>query len=404
MSRRRLVELLGFGGAAVATGLPFRAVAQAPYGRMSSSLASSQPHSALELKSLDPGTSPVPPVDQLPNGPGVSRIDPSDPAAPLYRLLAMMRKPLALRDIMIMPVRTGYIGDHPIDPKDLPPSAAELYPQILVSEILVPSRMGPVRCQVYAPATASHALPMLMYLHGGGFTVGRSEDTAYITSRLAWENKLVVVSVNYRLAPEWPFPAGMDDCLAVLNWMRDRGQGIGGDGARIAIAGDSAGGNLAAALPLKARDEGVRTPDAAVLFCPITDFFFEAHESFERLAPLGIVYDVPFIGFIRGAYAVHHNIWSHPHVSPARGDLTGYPPALIIAGTADPLIDDNRAFANKLKEAGNQRAELFVREGMPHGYYFFPMMFTQGEEAFSAIQRFLERVLPPSSSPTRSPP
>ena len=94
----------------------------------------------------------------------------------------MMRKPVALRDIMIMPVRTGYIGDHPIDPKELPPSAAELYPEILVSEILVPSRMGPVRCQVYAPAAASHALPMLMYLHGGGFTVGRSEDTAYITS------------------------------------------------------------------------------------------------------------------------------------------------------------------------------------------------------------------------------
>jgi acetyl esterase len=147
-------------------------------------------------------------VDQLPDGPGVSRIDPADPAAPLYRLLAKMRSPVALRDLMIHPVRTGYIGqEEPIDPKELPKSAAELYPHISVSSLSVPSSAGPIRCQVFSPPGSGGSRPMMLYLHGGGFTVGQSEDTAYITSRIAAENSMVVVSANYRLAPEWPFPA-----------------------------------------------------------------------------------------------------------------------------------------------------------------------------------------------------
>jgi acetyl esterase len=91
-------------------------------------------------------------VDQRSDGPGVSHINPSDPAAPLYRLLAKMRSPVALHDIMIHPVRTGYIGqEKPIDPAELPKSAAELYPDVRVTEIAVPSPAGPIRCQVYAP-------------------------------------------------------------------------------------------------------------------------------------------------------------------------------------------------------------------------------------------------------------
>src|SRR5262249_28623477 len=183
----------------------------------------------------------------------------------------------------------------------------------------------------------------------------RSEDTAYITSRIAAENAMVIVSAKYRLAPEWPFPACLDDCLAVLQWMQKNGATLGGDGTRIAIAGDSAGGNLAAALVIKARDERVALPYATVLLAllaPITDFFFEQHESFERLAPLGIVYDTASIGFIPGAYLVHGKTWEHPHASPARADLRNYPPTFIATGTADPLVYDNRAFAQKLRAAG----------------------------------------------------
>jgi len=299
-------------------------------------------------------------VDQRPDGPGVSKIDPSDPAAPMYRLLAKMRSPVTLRDLMIHPVRTGYIGqEQPLTAADLPKGAAELYPEIGVSEVAVPSPAGRIRCQVFSPPVSNPragARPMMLYLHGGGFTLGQSEDTAYITSRIAAENAMVVVSANYRLAPEWPFPVCLDDCLAVLQWMQKNGATLGGDGTRIAVAGDSAGGNLAAALVIKARDEGVSPPQATVLLAPITDFFFEQHESFERLAPLGIVYDTAFIGFIRGAYLVRGKNWAHPHASPARAELRNYPPTFIATGTADPLVDDNRAFAQKLRAAGAKRS------------------------------------------------
>ncbi|ARQ02156.1 alpha/beta hydrolase [Pseudorhodoplanes sinuspersici] len=330
------------------------------------------------------------PVDQRQDGPGVSHIDPSDPAAPMYQLLDHLRHPMTLRALMIEPVRSGYIGDHKIDPKILPPSAEALYPQILVSEQMVPSAAGPVRCQVYSPPGQAAARPMCLYMHGGGFTVGRSEDTAYITSRIAAENGTVVVSVNYRLAPEWPFPAGLDDCLAVLLWMQKHGTMIGGDPARIVLAGDSSGANFAAVLPLKARDEGHAVPQATILLAPVTDFHFEEYESFERLAPLGIVYDMAFAGYMRGACAVTRRNWDHPHVSPARADLHGYPPTLIVSGTADPLTDDNRAFANKLRLAGCD-VNLLVRERMPHGFYFFPQVLSDGELAFAAIQALMKR-------------
>jgi acetyl esterase/lipase len=174
---------------------------------------------------------------------------------------------------------------------------------------------------------------------------------------------MIAVSVDYRLAPEWPFPAGLDDCL--LRWLREHGREIGGDPARIAVGGDSAGGNLATALPLKARDEGMAPPEAVVLLCPITDIFYEQFESFERPAPLGIVYDTAFMGFVRAAYAVQHANWSHPHVSPARGNLAGYPPTLVVSGTADPLMDDNRAFTELLAKTDNPPSSTSSASGCP---------------------------------------
>lgn len=335
--------------------------------------------------------------DQLPGGPGLSHIDDADPAAPYYRLLSRLRAPLTLRELMIRSVRTGYIGQgEPVDPDQLPPSAQELYPDVRVVTLFVPSPVGRIRCQLFAPPGERVGRPMMVYLHGGGFTVGASEDTAYITSRIAAETGLLVVSVNYRLAPEWPFPSGLDDVLCVLRWLREHGSEIGGDPGFILAGGDSAGGNLAAALPHKARDEGVQPPDGVVLLCPITDFHVEQHESFERLAPLGIIYDTAFVGYIRGAYVVRHALWSHPHVSPARGDLSSYPPTLIVAGEVDPIVDDNRAFAAALEAAGRS-VTLAVSPRMPHGFYFFAKLLAEGEAAFAAIRSFVGALARPEN-------
>src|SRR5258707_392180 len=127
--------------------------------------------------------------DQRPDGPGVPKIDPPDPAAPVYRLLAKMRSPVTLRDLMIHPVRTGYIGqEQPLAAADLPKSAAELYPEIGVSEVAVPSPAGRIRCQVFNPPGSNpraRARPMMLYLHGGGLTLAQSGATASLTKRNA---------------------------------------------------------------------------------------------------------------------------------------------------------------------------------------------------------------------------
>ncbi|MBM3550966.1 MAG: alpha/beta hydrolase [Alphaproteobacteria bacterium] len=330
-------------------------------------------------------------VDERADGPGVVSFSENDPAAPFYRLLMKLRAPVAMRDMMIAPVRACYRGEGlTIDPSELPPGAAQLYPQVSVSTLAVPSDAGPIRCECFTPP-GEGPRPMMLYVHGGGFVVGRSEDTAYLTSRIAAENNIIVVSVNYRWAPEWPFPAGLDDCMAVLLWMRDKGGEIGGDASRIVVCGDSAGGNLAAALTIRARDE--RWPLlAAVLLCPVTDFRFEQFPSFERLAPTGIVIDAAFMGFARGAYLTTQQQWRHPWASPALGDLHGYPRTIIISGAADPLIDDNRAFAEKLK-AADVKVEHFIGNAMPHGFYFFPGLLSEADAAVAAIGGFLADAL-----------
>jgi acetyl esterase len=330
-------------------------------------------------------------VTDLPDAPGLSPIDPKAPAAPYLELLTRLRSPVTLRELMIEPVRTGYIGKPGETPKGpLPPSAAELFPQVGVREIAVPCPDGLIRCQVFTAPGKEGARPVLLYLHGGGFMVGSSEDTASITSRIAADTGAVVVSANFRLAPEWPFPFGIDDSFAVLAWLAEHAAEIGGDARRIAVAGDSSGGNFAAVMPLMARDRGLPPLSAAVLLCPITDFFVEEHDSFERLAPKGIVYDTAFVGFARGAYLVQHRNWALAYASPARADLSGYPPTLVVSGTLDPMIDDNRAFAAKLRDAGVE-AEGFEREEMPHGYYFFPDLLPQGDEALRAVGHFLNK-------------
>ena len=113
-----------------------------------------------------------------------------------------------------------------------------------------------------------------------------------------------------------------------LRWMRDRGADIGGDASRILVCGDSAGGNLAAALPLRAREERLSIL-ATVLLCPLTDFHFEKFASYERLAPTGVVIDASFMGFARGAYLTKSQQWRDPWASPALGDLNGYPRTLL---------------------------------------------------------------------------
>lgn len=351
---------------------------------------------ALMASSIDPALLAVPEgsrdVTVVREIDGLTYIDPADPAMPSYRVIANNRQPVALRDIMILPVRTGYIGQDRVkpDPALVPPTGEQAIPDVDVTVVYLPVRDGVARARVYRSrgADAGAQLPVVLYVHGGGFTVGSSEDTDYITRRLARDNAALVVSADYRLAPEYPYPTPLDDVLDVYAWLTREAERLGGRADGVAVAGDSAGSNFAAAVPLAAARRGLPRPRAVVMLGAFVDFVQERWPSFQRLAPRGIVYDSAFFGFIRSAYLPTTD-WTEPLASPIYGDLTGYPPTFLTAGTHDPIVDSARAFARKLDEAG-VACEGYWPDGMPHGYYFFPdVQDPQGDVAFEKVRAFL---------------
>jgi acetyl esterase len=246
--------------------------------------------------SANVGDNASPFVDQLADGPGVPRIDPTDPAAPMYRLLALMRSPLTLRDLMLKPVPIGYIGqEKPIDPAELPKSRRRplsRHPRVRAG---YPLPVGRIRCQVFSPPGAAARRAMMLYAHGGGSHSGSRRtpprSRAGLRRKTGWW--WLASTTDSR-------PSGRSRRVSMIASSYCNGckrtERRSAATERASRWGESAGGNIAAALPLKARDASLSVPRAALLLAPISDFFFEQYESFERLAPLGIVYDTASSG------------------------------------------------------------------------------------------------------------
>jgi acetyl esterase len=285
-------------------------------------------------------------------------------------------------------------------PVDVPPQAPqlvvpdELRTRVDVTTAYAPGPDGPVRALLYHPERpGSSSPPALVYFHGGGWSLGNAEEADLLVRKIALLSGCVVASVDYRLAPEHRYPAGLDDCVAWYRWARGEGAGhLGSNPDRVAVGGDSCGGNFAAALTLRVGDEGHRRPDATLLLCPATDFRFEEYESFQRLGYRAFLYDTAFIGAVRGYYAPYP-LWDQPYLSPIKGDLRHFPPTHLVAATADPLCDDNHAFHRKLLEAGNPDVELRVYRDMPHAFYYFLGLTREEAECHQAMAAFLRRVL-----------
>ncbi|MDX2705849.1 alpha/beta hydrolase [Streptomyces sp. PA03-6a] len=224
-------------------------------------------------------------------------------------------------------------------------------------EVTVPGPQGApdVRVHVHRPAGHAGKLPGLLYVHGGGFVIGLVGFFHNETTRIAAEVGAVVVSVDYRLAPEHPYPAALEDCYAALRWLAGHADELGVDPDRIGVAGESAGGNLAAAVALYARDHGGPALSMQYLGAPILD---------DRLATASMQAFTDTPGFnrrnaqrswdhylggkgLRGGYGVS------PYAAPARTqDLAGLPPTYIAATEFDPLRDEDLAYAQRLITAG----------------------------------------------------
>ena len=249
-----------------------------------------------------------------------------------------------------------------------------------VLDAVVAGPAGDIPIRVYRP-TPDEGLPIVVFFHGGGWVLGSIETHDGVARQLALGAGAIVVSVDYRLAPEHKFPAATDDALAAAQWVHEHASELGGDPTRIAVAGDSAGGNLAAVTSLRARDEGGPPLVFQLLVYPVTDSRMDT-PSFEENAS----------GYFLTADSMR-SFWSHylrgpddaanPYASPAHAeDLTGLPPALVITAGYDPLRDEGEAYAERLRAAGVP-ATTSQYEGAIHVFFGLGAMFAASNRAMA---------------------
>lgn len=241
------------------------------------------------------------------------------------------------------------------------------HPQVdRVRDIAIPGAQASIPARVYVGDAQASDAPVVVFYHGGGWVVGSVETHDGYCRSLARASGAVVVSVDYRLAPEHPFPAAAIDAYDAAAWASQHARELGGDARRLVVAGDSAGGNLAAVTALSARDRGGPQIALAVLIYPICDCDLDTPCYRE----LGEGYFLTratmrwFFDHYTPSVADRHS----PLVCPAKAeDLRGLPPALVLTAEYDPLRDEGEAFARRLEAAG-VAVTLTRYQGMIHGF------------------------------------
>jgi acetyl esterase len=253
------------------------------------------------------------------------------------------------------------------DLADIQAGAGDPEPVHQVVERDVPGPAGPLTVRVYRPAGPVGPLPALMYFFGGGWTLGSLDTSDAVCRRLANAASCLVVSVGYRLAPESKFPAAVEDCFAATAWVAVHGGEIGADPARLAVGGDSAGGNLAAAVTLLARERGGVELAGQLLVYPNTDYL--ADTASMRAGTDEALFNRRSVAWYWDHYLSTPDDGGNPLVAPLRApSLHGLPPALVITAEYDPLRDEGELYARRLAEAGVP-VEATRYDGMAHGFF-----------------------------------
>jgi acetyl esterase len=260
---------------------------------------------------------------------------------------------------------------------------------VQVAEIRIAGPEGPIPVRLYKSkkGRSNLARPIVMFFHGGGWILG-GLDTSEEPLRLLCDlSGSVVVSVEYRLAPEYTFPAGLEDCYAATAWAADNAEALGGDPRKLVVSGESAGGNLAAATSMLARQR--KGPGIAyqILIYPNVDM----QRDMSRFADSEFGPTPAELEWITGLYLPRKGDTKNPLVSPLVGDLRGLPPALIFTAENDPLKEQDQAYAKKLRKAG-VRARTVDYPGAIHGFWNFPSHFDSGGDAVSKAARAIKRL------------
>ncbi|MEK6239458.1 MAG: alpha/beta hydrolase, partial [Planctomycetales bacterium] len=247
-----------------------------------------------------------------------------------------------------------------------------------------------IPARIYWPETKGNS-PSLIYYHGGGWVVGSLNTHDVICRSLAASAACVVVSVDYRLAPEHRFPAAAEDAYAAACWVVENADVLGVDPEKIAVGGDSAGGNLAAVTALAARDRGGPSLAFQLLLYPVTDCRFDT-PSYNQFAS-GHMLTRDAMRWFWDQYVEHESDRANPVASPLRAeDLRGLPPCHVLTAECDPLRDEGEAYADRLKEA-NVSVTLKREPGMIHGFLRRDRIFPQARQALEELGDVLKQAL-----------
>ena len=255
----------------------------------------------------------------------------------------------------------------------------------------IPAPHGAIPARIYTPTKLRRTdglAPCLVFFHGGGWVIGDLDSHDVVCRKLAHEGELIVISVDYRLAPEHKFPAAADDAIAATKWVAANAKALGIDAAQLLVGGDSAGGNLAAVVALAARNGDGPKLAGQVLIYPATDFAMKHPSHGEPETSILLTHSVIkwFCNhYLNGAADIDH--WK---ASPARAKtLAGLPPSYVLTAGADPLRDEGDEYAARLKEAG---VPVTYRHfaGQFHGFFTMGKLLPQANVALSEIAGWLK--------------
>lgn len=252
---------------------------------------------------------------------------------------------------------------------------------------------GPLPARVYRPAAprVTSPLPLVVVFHGGGWMFGNIDSADWLCSHLASRLGAVVVSGTYRLAPEHPVPAAMQDALAVTQWAVRNGATLGADPDRLAVIGESSGACLAASVTLVARDLGAFPIRSQVLLYPITDLSLSG-ASIKSQSGEPILTSNDLRAYVSAYLGGHGDPW-HPRVSPLHATShSGLPPALVVGAEHDPLRDDARRYAARLRASG-VAVSLVEVGGAPHGFFSFPNICRMAGPTLDEVVGYLRGLL-----------
>jgi len=247
-----------------------------------------------------------------------------------------------------------------------------------------------INCRMYIP-DIEQILPVLVWFHGGGWVTGNVEVSDGVTRHLALGSGCAVLSVDYRLSPEVKFPGPLDDCYGVTKWVYENAESLNVDKSRISVGGDSAGGNLAAAVSLRAKDDLHPPLVSQLLIYPCVDTDFKRKSYIENKDDYSLT--ATSMKWFWEQYINSDSDMENPYVCPLKySDHSGLPQACIIVAEHDPLLDEGIAYHNKLQSA-NVKSKLIKYPGVMHGFYSNIGVLDKSQKAMDASCEYLRTVM-----------